>query len=139
EQIYCLRNALKYDPNSVPARRGLVMHGALSLAESGLPPPDVLEHTRALIPDLPSGAGGLFRRSRSRELLAVGVVGAVALVVLVVAGLAVFAPELLRPRRVVVVTSTPTPSQPPPTATATHVAATSTGCALPAEPDPATP
>ncbi|MEP7356114.1 MAG: tetratricopeptide repeat protein, partial [Anaerolineales bacterium] len=139
EQIFCLQNVLKRDPNSIPARRGLVILGALTPAEAALPPADVLEHTRAVIPDLASGPGGLLGRRRNRELLAVAGVGAVALVVLVVACLAVFAPGIFRPQRFVVVTSTPTPSQPAPEATASPVVAAATGCALPADPDPAAP
>jgi tetratricopeptide (TPR) repeat protein len=139
EQIFCLQNVLKRDPNSIPARRGLVLLGALSPAEAGLPPADVLEHTRAVIPDLASGPGGLLGRRRNRELLAVGAVGAIATVVLVVACLAVFAPGLFRPQRVVVVTSTPTPSRPAPAATATFFETPLGGCEAPADPDPATP
>jgi len=38
EQTYCLQKALQIDPNSVHARRGLVMLGALAPEEANLPP-----------------------------------------------------------------------------------------------------
>src|SRR5689334_1645167 len=68
EQIFCLQNALKIDPNSIAARRGLVVLGALRPEEAGLPPPQTLENFRAEVPNLgsgnlaivPVGAGGGF-------------------------------------------------------------------------------
>src|SRR6202162_2020905 len=50
EQVFCLQNVLKLDPNSVPARRGLVVLGALRPEEAALPPANVLEATRVAIP-----------------------------------------------------------------------------------------
>src|SRR5688500_12896516 len=38
EQVFCLQNALKLDPNSTAARRGLVVLGALSPEHANLPP-----------------------------------------------------------------------------------------------------
>ena len=43
EQIYCLQNALKADPNSIPARRGLVVLGSLKPDAANLPPPHHLD------------------------------------------------------------------------------------------------
>lgn len=38
EQVYCLQKALQIDPNSIHARRGLVMLGALPAEQANLPP-----------------------------------------------------------------------------------------------------
>src|SRR5258708_33494109 len=57
EQVFCLQNVLKLDPNSVPARRGLVVLGALRPEEAGLPPANVLEDTRGAVPSPAPGAG----------------------------------------------------------------------------------
>src|SRR5512137_457101 len=43
EQIFCLQRALKVDPSSVAARRGLVVLGALPPEEAALPAADGLE------------------------------------------------------------------------------------------------
>ena len=139
EQVFCLQNALKLDPNSVAARRGLVVLGALRPEDANLPPAYTLEDTHVVIPDLPRGSGleSFLARRRNRQI--VGGVGlGAATLVMVAALLAVFAPNLLRPRAVVVVTSTqpPTetlvPTEPPPTVDRS-------GCVIPAEPNPATP
>lgn len=142
EQIFCLQNVLKLDPNSVPARRGLVVLGALRPEEAGLPPANVLEDTRVVIPAIAAGAGlaGLLSNRRGREMLVVGGVGVVALVAVVIAILSVAAPGLFRPRRFVVVTSTPGPTRPSAaTATQPLTAAAGGDCQLPANPSPATP
>jgi tetratricopeptide (TPR) repeat protein len=140
EQIFCLQNALKLDPNSVPARRGLVVLGAMRPEEAGLPAANVLEGTHVAIPALASGAGfgGVLANRRDREMLAIGGLGVVAAVAVGIACLSVLAPGLLRPQRVAVVTSTLPATQPAPTASATAVAATAI-CNVPANPDPATP
>jgi len=140
EQVFCLQNVLKLDPNSVAARRGLVVLGALRPEEAGLPPANVLEDTRVAIPAIAPGAGlgGVLGSRRGREMLAIGVIGAVALVAVVVAGLAIFAPGLLRPKRFVVVTSTPGPTQQAAVTTAPAVVPAA-ACQIPANPDPATP
>src|SRR6266568_3025382 len=52
EQIFCLQNVLKYDPNSIAARRGLVILGALRPEVAGLPPAQLLEDTQVDIPPL---------------------------------------------------------------------------------------
>ena len=139
EQVFCLQNALRLDPNSIAARRGLVVLGALALQEANLPPVHVLEHAPVTIPELPLGGGleGFLSRRRNRERLTLFALGAVALV-MAVAGLSALGPRLFRPRSVVVVTSTPPPSAtlepttPPPTADRS-------GCGLPDAPNPATP
>src|SRR5690242_1239963 len=68
EQVFCLQNVLKLDPNSVPARRGLVVLGALRPEEAGLPAPNVLEDTRVAIATVPPQAGlaGLMGTRRGR-------------------------------------------------------------------------
>jgi Flp pilus assembly protein TadD len=140
EQVFCLQNVLKLDPNSVPARRGLVVLGALRPEEAGLPAANVLEDTRVAIPAIAPGAGigGVLANRRSREMLAIGGVGVVALVAVVFACLSVLAPGLFRPQRFVVVTPIPATTQPAP-ATATLPVAVAASCAVPANPDPATP
>src|ERR1700682_5739852 len=87
EQVFCLKNVLRLDPNSVPARRALVVLGAMRPEEAGLPPANVLEDTRVAIPAIAPGAGigGVLANRRSREMLAIGVVGAAALVAVVIA------------------------------------------------------
>jgi predicted Zn-dependent protease len=142
EQIFCLQNVLKLDPNSVPARRGLVVLGALRPEEAALPPANVLEATRVAIPAIAPGAGvgGLLGNRRGREMLVVGGVGVVALVAVVFACLSVTAPSLFHPQRFVVVTSTPAPTLPVAvTATASGAAVVAESCQLPANPNAATP
>lgn len=140
EQVYCLQNALKLDPNSTAARRGLVVLGALRPEEANLPPPYVLENTQAAISELPRGAGleGFLSQRRNRKFLAIAGLGAVALVAISFTLVFVIAPTLLRPRNVVVVTSTQ-----PPTATLVPTdlppTADVSGCLIPPAPNPATP
>jgi tetratricopeptide (TPR) repeat protein len=139
EQVFCLQNVLKLDPNSIPARRGMVVLGALKPDEAGLPPASVLEDARVAIPDLAPGTGlaGFLSNRRRREMLAIVGVGAVALVAVVLACLAVVAPGIFRPQKYVVVTDTPGPTQRAAAASASQVAVAA--CGLPANPDPATP
>src|SRR5258707_9415390 len=87
EQVFCLQNVLKLDPNSVPARRGLVVLGALRPEEAGLPPANVLEDTRVTVPSLAPSAGiaGLVGTRRGREILVIGGIGAAALAAVVFA------------------------------------------------------
>ena len=140
EQIFCLQNVLKRDPTSIPARRGLVMLGALSPADAALPPAEIIGAARAALPGLGSSGGGLIGRPRDRQWLVVSGVGAVVLVVLIFACAAVFVPRVFRPQSVVAAaTSTAPASVTAPVATATVAATASTGCQLPAEADPATP
>jgi tetratricopeptide (TPR) repeat protein len=141
EQIFCLQKALKIDPNSIAARRGLVVLGALKPEDSGLPPAQLLEDVPVEVPELARGSGvsGFLSRRRNREVLAIVGIGSVALVMVVVLLLALVNPNLFRPRRVVVVVHTPTPSNTaPPTATPLPTD-TPEPCAPPAEVNPATP
>src|SRR5262249_46330200 len=135
EQIYCLQNVLKLDPNSVPARRGLVVLGALRPEEAGLPPANVLEATRVVVPAIAPGPGisGVLANRRGREMVIVVGVGAVAVIAVVFAILTIAAPGLFRRQRFVVVTSTPGPTQLA-AATPTPPAGTAaaTDCQLPA-------
>jgi tetratricopeptide (TPR) repeat protein len=141
EQVFCLQNVLKLDPNSVAARRGLVVLGALRPEEAGLPPANVLEDTKVNVAAIaPSpGLSGLVRTRRGRELLAVGGIGAVALVAVAFAALTILAPGLFRRQRFVVVTSTPGPSQAVAAASTPSAAVAAGACQLPAKTDPATP
>src|SRR5258707_1815392 len=142
ELVYCLQNVLKLDPNSVPARRGLVVLGALRPEEAALPPANVLEATRVAIPAIAPGAGfgGLLSNRRSREMIIVGGVGVVALVAVVFACLSVTAPGLFRPQRFVVAPSTPAPPRPgSATATPPGAVVAAGACQLPANPDAPTP
>jgi tetratricopeptide (TPR) repeat protein len=141
EQVFCLQNVLKIDPNSIPARRGLVVLGALRPEDANLPPPHVLEELPITLPELSpqGGLGRLFGKRRNVELMAIAGLSTLAIVVLTVACLAVFRLGPFRPaRNVVVVTSTPLPTRPPP-ATATEVVLVTGPCIIPADPDPATP
>jgi len=140
EQIFCLQKALKIDPNSIAARRGLVVLGALRPEDAALPPSQVLEAIPVEIPELQKGGGltGFLSRRRNQEILLISGVGlvAVVMVVLVVLTFSGF----FRPRRqvaAVVPTATVT-NTPLPTATATPTN-TPVPCTLPANPDPNTP
>jgi tetratricopeptide (TPR) repeat protein len=140
EQIFCLQKALKVDPNSVAARRGLVVLGAMRPEDAALPPPQVLEAIPVEIPELQKGGGfaGFLSRRRNQEVLLVSGIGVVALVM--VALVVMTLTGAFRPRRqVAVVASSPTASRTPAaTATATPTN-TPKPCTLPASPNPATP
>jgi tetratricopeptide (TPR) repeat protein len=140
EQLYCLQNALKADPNSVPARRGLVVLGGLRPEAAGLPPAHELEDLPVRLPEIGQGGGlgGVLGRRRNVQRLALALLGLVTVVVLTTAFLATFKLGPFKPvQNFVVVTSTPPPTNPPPTRAAT--ALPSGACTIPAEPDPATP
>lgn len=140
EQIFCLQKALKIDPNSIAARRGLVVLGALKPEDAALPPPQVLEAIPFEIPELQKGGGftGFLSRRRNQEFLLISGVGLVAVVMIVLVGLTLSG--AFRPRRQVAgvgptatVTNTPLPTA---TGTPTH---TPEPCTVPANPDPNTP
>jgi tetratricopeptide (TPR) repeat protein len=135
EQIYCLQSALRLDPNSIAARRGLVMLGAMRLEDAHLPPAHVLEPTRGVRPALRSG---WLARPRNRQLLMIA--GGAVLTVAVLGGLLASAlPRLSRPQpAVVIVSSTPRPS---PTVEVAEAVPTPmpAACPLPADPDPSVP
>lgn len=140
EQIYCLQNALKADPNSVPARRGLVVMGALRPEEANLPPAHELEDLPVRLPSIGPGGGlgGLLTQRRNVERLAIFGLGLLTVVVLLTAFFAVFKLGPFAPRQnFVVVTSTPPPTNAPPTAAVTTLP--EGACTLPADPNPATP
>jgi tetratricopeptide (TPR) repeat protein len=141
EQVYCLQNVLKLDPNSIAARRGLVVLGAMRPEEAGLPPAHVLEDLPVTLPEVSpqGGVGRLFGKRRNVERVAIVGLSGLALVVLAVACAAMFRIGPFRPApNVVVVTSTPRPTQPPPP-TATTPVVTHGPCVIPPEPNPATP
>ncbi len=50
EQVYCLQKALEIDPNSIHARRGLVMLGALPADQANLPPAPTIDELAANAP-----------------------------------------------------------------------------------------
>ncbi len=140
EQIFCLQKAVKIDPNSIAARRGLVVLGALKPEDAALPPPQVLEAIPFEIPELQKGGGftGFLSRRRNQEILLVSGVGLVAVVMVVLVVMTITG--AFRPRRQVAgagptatVTNTPLPTA---TGTPTH---TPEPCTLPANPDPKTP
>src|SRR5258707_5680690 len=83
EQIFCLQNALKLDPNSVPARRGLVVLGAMRPEEANLPSAHELEDLPVMLPSIGPGGGlGLLSRRRNVERLAILGLGALIVIVL---------------------------------------------------------
>src|SRR3990172_2389728 len=88
EQIFCLQKALKIDPNSIAARRGLVVLGALKPEDAALPPAQALEDIPVEIPELQKGGGvsGFLSRRRNREILLISGLGVVALIVIIVVG-----------------------------------------------------
>lgn len=103
EQVFCLQKALKIDPNSVAARRGLVVLGALTPEAANLPHLGALED---LTPILPGGqAPSALAEFVSRNRFAV-ISGTLSLIVLIVAG--VFLYNALRPKPVIVVAASPT-------------------------------
>jgi tetratricopeptide (TPR) repeat protein len=139
EQVFCLQKALKIDPNSIAARRGLVVLGALKPEDAALPPAQALEDIPVEIPELQKGGGvsGFLSRRRNREVLLISGVGLVALIVVAVLVLSIAG--LFRPRRQVAAAPTPTATHTPaPTATLTPTS-TPVPCTAPAEPNPATP
>src|SRR3970282_785201 len=99
EQIFCLQKALKIDPNSIAARRGLVVLGALRPEDAALPPSQVLEAIPVEIPELQKGGGltGFLSRRRNQEILLISGVGLVAGVMVVLVGLTFSG--FFRPRR----------------------------------------
>jgi tetratricopeptide (TPR) repeat protein len=148
EQVFCLQKALKIDPNSIAARRGLVVLGALTPDEAALPPLITLDDLTPIQPGgRPSSALGDFVARNRWALLG----GVIVLAALIVGG--VFLYNALRPKPVVVVAATPTrfPTFTPfveATATdATAAANTTPGtpaptrelCDPPDSPNPATP
>ena len=145
EQIFCLQKAVKADPNSIAARRGLVILGAMTPEEAALPPPQALDNLPVELPQLSEGGGlsDFLSRPRNRQLVIFGGVGLVALI-LIGAMATVILRAAFRPVAVVVVTSTPTPSlTAPPSETPAPGSKTATPtlepCSLPYTPDIATP
>ncbi len=141
EQVFCLQKALKIDPNSIPARRGLVLMGALTPEAAALPPAPSLDEFTPTLPAMKAAGrvGDFFARPRNREILLITLASLVAVVAIGALLIAIFAPQVFRPPRVVVVTSTVPPTLSP-TATATATAtATVEPCRPPDDPNPATP
>lgn len=141
EQVFCLQKALKLDPNSEAARRGLVMLGALRPEEAALPPATPLTVFTPAVPARQAmrAAGGFLANPRNRELLLIIAVSLVAVGLVGSLLVLLFAPQVFFPRAVVVVSSTPPPSATPaPTHTATATA-TLEPCQIPLEADPAQP
>jgi tetratricopeptide (TPR) repeat protein len=145
EQIFCLQKAAKIDPNSMAARRGLVILGAMSPEEAALPPPQPIEAASAVELPQMGGEGGIqewLSRPRNRTI-AIAVTGIVVALVLIGSITAAVLSITNKPAQVVVVTSTPTPSDTPlPTATLpAGITPTPTiePCTVPPAPIPSTP
>lgn len=150
EQIFCLQNALKIDPNSTAARRGLVVLGALRPEEAGLSAAPSIEEAAVEMPSARAGQGSgalggldvFLSRPRNRQMVML-VGGTAALLAVVICAIA-FLPSLLgglRPTQVAGVTNTPTlapTDTPAPTTTITPTAVVNP-CSAPADPVPSTP
>jgi tetratricopeptide (TPR) repeat protein len=142
EQIFCLQNALKIDPNSIAARRGLVVLGALKPEDAALPPPQSLENFQVEVPKTGregggSGGIGFLSRPRNRERLLIFGLGGVGLVLVIFLVGSLFR-VLFPPKRVVIVTSAP-PTQTLEVTLEPGVTPTVAPCSLPYDPDPNIP
>lgn len=146
EQLFCLQKAIKLDPNSVAARRGLVMLGALSPEEAALPRTLTLDDLKPSPPvsRAAQAAGGFWASPRNRVLALFSLALLALAFVLSTLAFRFLAPQawnaIFNPPRIVVIT--------PPTATATvtltpTVTPTETPrietCGLPAQINPAIP
>jgi tetratricopeptide (TPR) repeat protein len=142
--MYCLQKALALDPNSIHARRGLVMLGAMAPEQANLPAAPTLDE---LAPNFPARQAAAHvrqawasRRVRSLALLAVG---------LLAAGYGIFwvgttlLPRLFPAAAVSVVTVTPaptataTPSETPSPTASSSVPSVGPTCPPPATVSPA--
>jgi len=149
EQVFCLQNALKLDPNSVAARRGLVVLGALRPEEAGLTPAALPDEGRVELPGASSargvrrlslpGVGGFLEPVLNREMLALILLSLAALVVVLSLVMFQIAPRLFPQRAALSVFTATLPPTPTPTPSLTPVPSTESACKLPAEPDVATP
>lgn len=146
EQLFCLQKAIKLDPNSLAARRGLVMLGALTPEAAALPRTLTLDD---LTPAQPisraaRAAGGLWGDPRNRVLALFGLAMLALALVLGVLAWRFLAPDawnaVFNPPRVVIVTPpTRTPTRTPsPTPTVTETPPPE-ACGLPEQVNPATP
>jgi tetratricopeptide (TPR) repeat protein len=146
EQLFCLQKAIKLDPNSLAARRGLVMLGALSPEEAALPRTLSLDDLKPSQPvsRAAQAAGGFWASPRNRVLALLSLAMLALALVLGTLAFRFLAPQawnaIFNPPRIVVIT--------PPTATATitltpTVTPTETPrvetCGLPAQVNPAIP
>jgi len=155
EQIFCLQKAIKVDPNSIPARRGLVLLGVMKPEEAALPPPTEIEEISFNLPSLQSASdlGGRLQEfwSRPRNRYATGIAGGVFGIIIVLAVIYSIA-SIPRVINQVVVTDTPTasptftvtPTQPTPTeikifGTVRAPTATPEPCTIPHDPIASTP
>ncbi len=119
EQVYCLQKALQIDPNSIHARRGLVMLGALPSDQANLPPAPTIDELATNAPAR-QAATQLQRAWASRRIQAVA---GVLVVVGVAAALGYWlivnvVPGLFPRGSAAAITTTPLPTATP-TATAT--------------------
>ncbi|MDW8327359.1 MAG: tetratricopeptide repeat protein, partial [Anaerolineales bacterium] len=146
EQLFCLQKAIKLDPNSIAARRGLVMLGALSPEEAALPRTLTLDDLRPSPPvsRAAQAAGNFWADPRNRVLALLAVAVLSLAVVLSALALRFLAPQawnaIFNPPRVVVITP-PTATatlMPTPTVTPTETPRVET-CGLPAQVNPAIP
>ncbi len=140
EQIYCLQKALALDPNSIHARRGLVMLGAMAPEQANLPAAPTLDE---LAPNFPARQAATHMRQawastrvRSLAVVAVSVLALGALIVWVGTGLL---PRLFPAAAVSVVTVTPAPTATAtPSETPSPTASSSAPGLVPTCPPPAT-
>lgn len=135
EQVACLQRALKAAPNSLAARRGLVMLGALKPEDAALPPAPTLDRFVPAQPARTVARAALRNRDwiliGMSLLLAVCAVGAVVTFIL--------RPETFLPVAVIVPTRVELPTlTPEPTETPTP-STTPISCDPPAQVNPATP
>jgi len=143
EQIFCLQKALRLDPNSLTARRGLVQLGVLTPDQAQLPNAPLLADymPQVAVAKAASAAGGWWADPRNRLVAFIGVLGVITLLVLGVLGLSLFAPRvissILNPPRVVTATPSPTIT-PTPEVTAT-LTPLPENCGRPTDVNPATP
>jgi tetratricopeptide (TPR) repeat protein len=143
EKIFCLQKALAADPGSVAARRGLVLLGAMTLAEANLPPVPPIEDGPVEIARVKSRPGAGAAPLSRRTIMAAAISGGVILVLAVI-GFGAFLVDRLRPRaNIVVITNTFTATAPGgeagATGTATPTQVRSTLCPLPSTLVPSTP
>jgi tetratricopeptide (TPR) repeat protein len=151
EQIFCLQNALKLDPNALAARRGLVVLGALRPEEAGLSLPAAPDEARVELPGVTSGRGrgarglslpgfgGFLEPVLNREMLALVGLSLVVLVVVMAAVLFQVAPRLFPSRSAMSVSTATLAPTPTLTPSLTPEPLDEAACKLPSEPDVATP
>ncbi len=151
EQIFCLQNALKLDPNALAARRGLVVLGAMLPEEAGLSLAIAPSEARIELPGAASGQGrgarrlslpgfgGFLEPVLNREMFALVGLSLVVLVVVMAAVLFQVAPRLFPSRSAMSVSTATLAPTPTLTPSLTPEPFEESACKLPSEPNVATP